>query len=366
VELDFQDSWKMLEWRFKAGITAHLVSHPGHGKTSLIRQYADAQGPDYGLFELNGALANVPDFGGWFYRVTEVWTDFDGSDRTIEAGRYTFPYMLFDKRSGRPFFQFKNGVFVVEEYDKIELDLKKALGQTILERRIQQTDLPKSFDMATLANYATDRSGGTKELDMIIGRRGESHMRNSADNFIVFGQDRGLLQATMAFASMEQHGVFTSEAPKDQGPWLNPRSLELADKQMQAIIDSKADIARDPLVRTAQAGIIGEGSAGQYLAFYLLGDKIPTINEIVKDPAGCRLPTAMDQMIFTIFNMAEKADKKNVPALVRYMSRMKTDMGVIFYRNALIRDKSLMQCREFGDWAVANKEIIALVNSTRR
>ena len=366
VELDFQESWRVLEWRFKARMAAHIVSHPGHGKTSLVRAYANAQGPDYGLFELNGALANLPDFAGWFYRCTEIWTDYDGSERSIEAGRYTFPYMLFDKLTGRPFFQFRKGMLVIEEYDKIDLDLKKALGQTFLERRVSQTPLPADFDLVSLANYATDRSGGTRELDMIIGRRGEHHMRNSADNFIVFGQDSGMLNATLAFASMTTHGVFTTEAPKEQGPWLNPRSLELLDSQMQAIIDAKVDIAADPLVRTALAGIVGDGSAGQYLAFYNLRDKIPSIPEIVKDPAGCRIPTAIDQTVFTVFNMAEAADRKNTPALVKYMARLKSDMGVIFYRNALQRDKALMQCKEFGDWAVENKEIIALVNSTRR
>ena len=134
VEMSFADVRRTMIMMFKARITVIIKSRPGQGKTSMIHQYADDQGPDFGLFELNGALANQPDFMGWFYRCTEMHTDYDGNDKSIEAGRYTFPYFLFDKRNGRPIFAFRRGVIVIEEYGQTEIDLKKALGQTTLER----------------------------------------------------------------------------------------------------------------------------------------------------------------------------------------------------------------------------------------
>jgi hypothetical protein len=67
--------------------------------------------------------------------------------------------------------------------------------------------------------------------------------------------------------------------------------------------------------------------------------------------------------MFLVFNMADRADKDTIKPLVRYMSRLPGDMAVAFYRNALMRDKTLMSCREFGDWAVENKSLLAVVNS---
>jgi hypothetical protein len=171
-----------------------------------------------------------------------------------------------------------------------------------------------------------------------------------------------MLNMSMAFAAIEHHGVFKGEVPKEQGPFLTPRSMDTLDRFMQVVLDAKGEID-DPLVRITANGIVGSGAAHQYIAFAALRSKIPSIAQIVKDPDGTRVPEKTDQQMFLIFNMADKAEKSNVAQLVRYMGRMQPDMAVAFYRNALLRDRSLMSCREFGDWAVANKTLLSIVNS---
>jgi hypothetical protein len=299
---------------------------------------------------------------GWFYRCEETYTDYDGNAVTIQNGKYTFPYFLFDKQTGRPIFQFKRGVLVYEEYGQADLDLKKALGQSTLERRIGQLQLPEGIDVVMLSNYQGGRDAVGRDFDFMINRRGELHMQQDIDSSLVYMHRHKFLQATMAFASLPQHKVFDGEPPKDQGPFLTPRSLEGMDKFMKVVLDTKTPLD-DPVVRVTAAGIVGTGSAHQYIAFISLKDKIPSIDQIVKDPDGTRVPDKADQQMFLVFNMADKADKGNIKSLVKYMSRLPSDMAVAFYRNALMRDKSLMSCREFGDWAVENKTLLAIVNS---
>lgn len=363
VEQNFVDTRRSMEMLFEAGITVIIKSKPGQGKTSMLKQYAADQGPDHGLFELNGSLANVPDFMGWFYRTQEQYVDYDGNDVTLDTGRYTTPYFLFDKFSGRPACQFRRGTIVIEEYGQTDLDLKKALGQTTLEKRVGQHPLPAGFNIVLLSNYDTDRSAVGRDYDFLINRRAELHMHNTIDNWLVFAHAKGMLNMSMAFASIENHKVFEGETPKDQGPFLTPRSMELLDDFMKVVVNAKADISEDPLVRITASGIVGSGAAHQYIAFAGLRSKIPSIAQIIKDPDGTRVPDKTDQQMFLVFNMADKADKDNIKQLVRYMARLLPDMAVAFYRNALMRDRSLMQCREFGDWAVANKTLLSVVNS---
>jgi hypothetical protein len=362
VELNFAETRTAIELLFASDTATIVKSAPGQGKTSMIQQMAEEQGSDFGLFEINCALANQPDFMGWFYRCTEEHVDYDGNEVSIEAGRYTYPYFLFDKRTGRPAFQYKRGVIVFEEYGQADLDLKRALGQTFLEKRVGQHVIPQNFNIIALSNRDTDRSAVTKDYDFLINRRAEVHFRNTIDDYLVMAHAKGMLNMTMAFASIAHHGVFTGEVPKEQGPWLTPRSLDAVDRLMKTVMQRKIDIG-DPVVRTTVAGEIGAGSAHQYIAFAALRDKIPSVSEIIKDPDGTEVPKATDQQMFLVFNMADKADKGNIAKLVRYMARLPTDMAVAFYRNALHRDKSLMACKEFGDWAVKNKSLLAVVNS---
>jgi hypothetical protein len=362
VQLDFHDTERAMDLLFASGIPVIIKSNPGQGKTSLIKQYKEKQGADYGLFELNGSLANLPDFMGWFYKCEEHYVDYDGNDVTIQNGRYTFPYWHFDKQTGRPIFQFKKGVIVIEEYGQTELDLKKSFGQMTLERRIGQYQLPEGIDIVMLSNYEGGRDAVGRDFDFLINRRAELHMKQTIDSSLVFMHKRKFLNITMAFASLEQHKVFDGEAPKDQGPFLTPRSLEALDAFMRTVLERKLKLD-DPMVRVSAAGIVGPGAAHQYIAFAGLRSEIPSIDEIVRNPLGTKVPVPLDQQMFLVFNMAEKAEKANIGALVTYLARLRSDMGVAFYRNALMRDKSLMSCREFGDWAVENKALLAIVNS---
>ena len=362
IKQGYYDTYNSMARLFRSGSAVIIYSPPGQGKTSMIRQYAQDQGPDYGLFELNGSLANVPDFQGWFYRCEETYTDYDGNDVTIQAGRYTFPYFLFDKRTGRPIFQYKRGCVVIEEYGQTDIDLKKALGQTSLERRIGQYQLPPGIDIVMLSNYAGGRDAVGRDFDFLVNRRGELHYQLGADDFLIYAHAKGMLNMTMAFASIANHHVFDSPPPKEQGPHLTPRSLESLDRLMQDVISTKTPFT-DPQVRIEAASLVGNGTAHQYIAFASLRDKIPSIKEIIKDPEGTKVPTETDQQMFLVFNMADKADKANIRPLVRYLGRMPSDFAVAFYRNALLRDKSLMACKEFGDWCVANKTLLAIVNS---
>jgi hypothetical protein len=274
IQLDYHDTKRGMDMLFKAGLACIIKSKPGQGKTSMVKEYKEEQGNDYGLFELNGSLANLPDFMGWFYRCTETFTDYDGENVTIENGKYTFPYWHFDKTTGRPIFQFKKGVIVIEEYGQTDLDLKQALGQMTLERRIGQYQLPDGIDIVMLSNYEGGRDAVTRDFDFMINRRGELHMQQTIDSSLVYMHRKNFLNVTMAFASLPVHKVFDGEVPKDQGPFLTPRSVESLDRLMKVVLDSKMKLD-DPLVRVAAAGLVGSGAAHQYIAFAALRNKIP-------------------------------------------------------------------------------------------
>ena len=65
-------------------------------------------------------------------------------------------------------------------------------------------------------------------------------MRNSIDNWLVYAHSHQFTNVVMAFAAIPIHQVFDGVTPKEQGPWLTPRSAELLDKLMRVVFDSKA------------------------------------------------------------------------------------------------------------------------------
>jgi len=326
----------------------------------MHKKYADDHG--YGYFELNAATANLSDVIGFLLPGDEIVTDFEGNEHVIKSGHYTYPFFMRCKFTGRPASTFKRGMFVVEEYGQAQSDVKRALAGIIRQRRNGEHKFPEATDVLLLSNRPTDRSGVSKDFDFVINSLNQMEVVADFNGWVVWANDNDITPMSIAFAERNQGDVFSNKIPEKQGPWLTPRSLASADNLIKAaeVMGIHLD---DDLLRANLGGTIGEGSAHKYIAFAKLKDQLPSLAQILADPDKCRVPTEADQQMFLVFDLAHRATVENCKAVIRYINRLPSDFGVAFYRAAAQKTPKLISTREFGDWAVANQQVIAAVNS---
>lgn len=361
--LSMSEARRALEINFAAGLTVMFRGASGIGKTELALAYAEEQGEDYGLFELNCALASLPDVIGIMMPHKEKYIDADGSEQEITAAHFAYPYFMRDKRTGKPAFMFKRGMVVLEEYGQGQGDVKRALAGVMREKRAGEHLFPIQTDVLLLSNRVEDRSGVSKDYDFLINRRTELEVHADLEGWLIWAHGHDITNATMAYAARNTKLVFANKAPEKQGPWLTPRSLESADHFLKAAIAKGLDLD-DPLVRVNLAGIIGEGYAHGYIAFAKIRDKLPSLQSILNDPQHAHLPKdELDQMMFLAFDLASKVKKETMKAIVTYVKRMPADFSFAFYRSSMKRDPALRSTKEFGDWAMENVGLLAAVNA---
>jgi len=363
MTITIQELQQAMRINFNANLPVMAKGASGIGKTDVSLAYAEAQGPDYGLFELNAATANLPDVIGVLMPEHETHLDADGNARTITCGRYAYPYFMRDKRTGRPAFQFTRGLVVIEEYGQATPDVKRGLASVIWEKRVGEHRFPVNTDILLLSNRAEDRSGVSKDFDFLINRRNELEVRADLNGWLVWAHADGRSNTALAFASRNEDKVFSNKAPEKQGPWMTPRSLVSVDKFVTEA--TKAGLKLDDaFVRENISGLVGEGTAHTYIAFAKIRDQLPSITSILADPDGCKVPTEADQMMFLVFDLASKVTRENMKKVVTYMKRMPSDFAIAFYRSAMQRDQTLRSTREFGDWAVDNVQLLSAVASS--
>lgn len=355
------DAHRTMAINFAAGIPLMFQGASGIGKTELSEAYAYKQGDDYGLFELNCATALLPDVIGFMITQAEKFTNYDGQIEEIIAAKFAYPYFMRDKRTGRPARCFNRGMVVLEEYGQGQPDVKRALAPIIREKRAGMHLFPTGTDILLLSNRPEDRSGVTKDFDFLINRRNQMEIVADLDGWLVWAQDNGVSLMAMAFASRNTDKVFSNKAPEKQGAWLTPRSLVNADKFIHAAMGNGLTLD-NALVRENLAGMIGEGNAHVFIAFARLKDGLPTIPQILKDPEGTKVPAEADQQMFLVFDMASKATKANIKEMTRYLKRLPSDFAVTFWRSAGQRDVSLQSTKEFGDYSIANVDMLKALN----
>lgn len=351
---------QLLSINFAAGLPVEARGASGIGKTEVALQYAAMQGEDYGLWELNCATASLPDVIGFMLTMQEQYTLPDGQSHSITAAHFAYPYFMRDKRDGKPAFLKRRGLVVFEEYGQAQPDVKRALAPCIWEKRVGQHLFPAGTDVLLLSNRPEDRSGVTKDFDFLINRRCVLNIRADLDSWLVWALDHGVSNTAMAFAARNEAIVFANKAPKEQGPWMTPRSLVSLDRAVQ-----EAEKRGMPLdhntVRLNANGIVGEGAAHAYIAFAAIRDSLPTLAQILGDPKKAPMPVEADKQMFLAFDLASKTNVNNVLPITTYIDRMPTDFGVAYFRAAVQRDTSLRSTKQFGDWAMKNVQLLSAV-----
>lgn len=356
-----------LDMMFAAKMPVKIEAGPGMGKTEMTTQFAEAKGPDYGFFEMNVALASEPDVQGFLLPRQETALDANGNEISLLTGHYTMPYFMRDMRTGRPSVSYKRGLLVLEEWGQGQSPVKRMLAPAIHDKRLGAHFFPEQCDVIILTNRPEDRSGVSKEFDFLINRWAEAQLIPSPEGWIVHASEIGAQSETIAFANRNRNMVFNGNVPKEQGPWMTPRSLMGADRILASAKEMNLSLD-DDMVMAGLIGTIGMAGATQFLAFAKLRDHLPKFSDIVRDPEGTRLPVDndgtlhYDQLMFLSFDLASRTEKSNVEKIVTYINRFPIDMAVAYYRAAVRRDKSLISTRSFGDWMTKNVKLLAAVS----
>ena len=225
------------------------------------------------------------------------YVDVDGAERTILAGKFTYPSWGFDKFTNKPAFMFKQVLIVIEEYGQSDLDLKKALASLVYDRRMGEFHFPGAHvlmlsnraktGLASPGIWTMSSTGGPMSSWSRLGR--DDRHRSAAR----------LVEHHLAFAARNEDLLFGDLVPDKQGPYLTNRSLEAADEIIRTAETNGMDISH-PFIKIGLAGTIGQAATERYMAFAMARSKIPTVANH-RRPDGRQDPSELDLTMFLVF-----------------------------------------------------------------
>ena len=349
---------------YAAKKSVYLKSAPGRGKTSVLSAAPlilnHATGKNMGLVIINGPLLTPADAIG--YLVPRKVT-VDGVERAESV--YTDPFW-FRTDEGKHLSQYDGGVIVVDEADKMDVDVKKVIGEAALSGRLGPHRLPPGWVVWMAGNRQKDRSGSTKELDHLINRRMEIDITDDLESWNDWANNYGVSALTMAFANQNPNIVFTQDVPEKQGPWCTPRSTVAADDYMRQFMDADGNLPDDASIMEEVGGLIGEAAAAQLFSFVKLQREMPKFEEILANPDTAKLPNKPDANMLVCFNLAARVEVNTAEAVLKYVNRMPKEFGVIFGRSSVDRNQKLVITPAYGQWIRENAGLMAAIGNHAR
>jgi hypothetical protein len=335
-----------------SGFSFHLVSKPGRGKSSLIKQITQKHLddnlnhiilPDYSMMDIPGYI--VPSIDehkrNRATRTLPVWAELpDGTT-------------VFDHQKGMVFF---------DEYGQAEVETKKPSAEVILNKRSGNVKLPKGWRVWLASNYSSDRSGVTRDLDHIINRTFVIYLQDDPDALMNWMREEEYPDVFIAYVARRTEKVFM-DAPKEQGPWCTPRSFcAAADLLLEFSPDDGVTFpTNDMAVQTLVAGGIGESTASDLMTFIELRHQLPEVKDILNDPDKAKLPSGLDALMIVSQMLSNAIKTDNADPIVKYIRRMPEDVGVTFLKGAAKRDNKLLQTKAVTRWIADNHSLVAAV-----
>lgn len=341
---------------YLSGKSIYLKSAPGRGKTTTVKDcvplIARKLNKKMGFVLINGPLLTPADAVGYL-----VPTKAD--DGRIES-KYTDPFW-WRTSEGKRLEEYDGGIVFVDEADKMDVDVKKVIGEMALTGRCGPHQLPPGWSVWMAGNRSGDRSGSTKELDHLINRRIELDVTDDIEGWVDWAMRHNVPPTLVAFAKSNPQIVFPNELPKEQGPFCTPRSLVAVGELLASISGDVHKLPLDDAALELTAGGIGQAAAAQLWATIKLEAELPDLARVVAEPDKAKLPKAPDAQMLAVFKLASLTDDKNLAPIITYVERLPADFAATYAKSIGQRNPRLFVQKPMVDWCKRNSSLVSLV-----
>ena len=348
---------------YETGDAFHLIGPPGVGKSDIIRyelrdilsaHYAE----EFGYWDVLLPTVDAPDIRGFLVPTK----DKDGHPSSFFTRSAILPPR--DYLAAHP-----RGIYLIDERNSADLLTQKATAPIVLSKRFGEEYLPKDWIIVSASNRVEDRAGVLRSPTHLVNREKQINIEPDVTSWAMWAEEHQIHPMMVAFAKRMPGVVFSETVPKKDGPFCTPRSFVAAGKHIAraAGVDKngnpKMEIPVSSLLQQLVGASIGDGATAQLFGFLKVGDQLPTIEEIEKDPMGAKCPKDLSAAYAAVQMCIHHAAPTNVDTLWQYAERLPKELQVSAALSLVEKGRgALLNSRRLGEWIMQNKALIIASN----
>ena len=228
-------------------------------------------------------------------------------------------------------------VFIDEFTKPSSMAVQNMLHPLLNERRISGFNLHPDSIVITAGNNSTDGVGDMLKAHSLNRITIMQVRKPTSDEWIEWGANNGIAAEALAWVKAYPHAlasyrdagqaenpyIFNPKVP--QRSFVSPRSLHRASN----ILMKRHLITRNALI-SALTGSIGEAGARDMLAYVEVADSLPTWQEVIDDPKGCKLPSSPAALNIMAYGAMQRIDRANIGKWFEYLKRTPKELQSVF------------------------------------
>jgi len=306
---------------------AFLVGPAGIYKSSVVAQVA--QKLDRQLIDVRAVLLDAVDLRG----LPHVNGD----------GRAHWATPDFLPRDGE-------GVLFLDELNRAPPLVQNACLQLSLERRIGEYELPAGWAVVAAGNPDTSR-GVTRMSEALASRFVHLSCEVDVNDWCRWAVSHNVRPEVIAFARFRPELLHNYDPRATEKSFPCPRSWAFVSQILDAMPAYEIE-------HSLYQGTVGEGAAGEFMAFLNIYRKLPSLDGILLNPGKAKVPEKPSVLYAVAAGLARKATEQNFDRVIQYVDRMPKEWGVYCVKDATGRDEQLCSTPAFIKFGSENADIM--------
>jgi len=300
-----------------------LWGPPGVGKSSIVRQVAEA----YGSFvDLRLVQLDIIDLRGVL---------------TVEKGKaqWAAPAMLPTKGKG---------VLLLDEFVQALPLMQNTASQLILDRRIGDYVLPEGWVVLAAGNREGDRAATNKMPSHLANRFTHINIDVDYEDWRTWALANKINLMVVAFLGFRPALMHVFDPAQKAFP--SPRSWEFVSRIVSNGVDDETMIE-------VVSGTVGEAAAKEFVGFVRVFRDLPDYEELVKNPGSVDVPTNAAALYAIATMIGTRLTVRDMRHVFKYVQRMPEEFQVLCTR-MFDRNPDLIETATYIQWAASHKDIL--------
>jgi hypothetical protein len=262
----------------RAGVVPPLMiwGPPGIGKSTFIRNLCEES--DIGFIDVRLAQREPVDIRG----LPVPRDDKQGIDWIVSS---EWPRAGVDGTPDR-------GIILFDEITAADSTLQVAAYEFILDRRLGQLyEVPDGWYIVAAGNRTGDAAVARTMSSALANRFCHIEVGANSQSWLDWALVNRIDPRVVGFIRYQPQRLFSMEGNKERG-WPSPRSWERVAMELE--LATKKGLDND-LLQIIIEGLIGEGTAVEFMGFLEWTDKIPDVSKMLAGQIKVTIPKRPDQ-----------------------------------------------------------------------
>lgn len=318
----------------RAGLVPMLTSSPGLGKSSISKTIAANE--NLKVIDLRLSQCDPTDLGG-FPMINS------SKSKASYVPMDTFPIEGDEVPAG-----YNGWLLLMDEFNSAPQSVQAAAYKIVLDKEVGLHKLHKKVAIICAGNLSTDKAIVTKLSTAMQSRMIHLQMRADLKDWQNWAAKKEIDYRVTSFINFRPELLHSFDPNHHDKTFPCPRTWEFLSKLIapwKNLLATKA-----PLV----AGTIGEGPAMEFTTFCSIFDRLPTIEQILRNPTGVDIPEEPSVLYATSGMVGKYVTESNIQDLMKMITRLPIEFQIYALRQAIIRDKKFMKLPSIAGWVAKN------------